>query len=86
MKKTVRLTESDISNIIHRVITESIYDHQTEDVPVYEVFNGNFDRDWRSVMTARLYNDRDEDVGSLHDLHFKYVPSANKLEGENAWL
>ena len=52
----------------------------------YDILNGNFDGDWRNIITARLYNEKDEDVGSLYDLHFKYMTDNNKLVGERNWI
>lgn len=86
MNKTIILSESYINDIIHRVIVESLYSDNIEDVPTYEILNGNFDGDWRNIITARLYNEKDEDVGSLYDLHFKYMTDNNKLVGERNWI
>ena len=81
-QKLITLTESDLHNIVKesvgRILKESI---DYENVEVFNVLNDNFDGDWKSVLTANLYNKEGKCVGTLHDMHFVYDVENDKLMG-----
>lgn len=52
-----------------------------ENIAVYDVLNDDFDGNWNDVLTAKLYNQKGECVGSLRDLHFIYEVESNKFKG-----
>lgn len=81
-QKLITLTESDLHNIVKesvgRILKESI---DYENVEVFNVLNDNFDGDWKSVLTANLYNKEGKCVGTLRDMHFVYDVENDKLMG-----
>lgn len=84
MKRTIRLNESElkrmISESVRRVLNESL---ENEQVPVFDVLNNNFDGNWKSILTANLYDKNGKFVGKLRELHFIYDVDNNMFEGED---
>ena len=58
-----------------------IADTHHENVEVFNVLNDNFDGNWTAVLTANLYNQNGECLGTLRDLHFVYDADSNKFDG-----
>lgn len=52
-----------------------------ENIEVFNVLNDNFDGDWTAVLTANLYNQNGECLGTLRNLHFVYDTENDKFEG-----
>lgn len=81
--KSVRLTEGDIIGMVResvkRVLREGLPEY--EEVEVFNVLNDDFDGDWRSVLSANIYNKEGECFGCLKDMHFIYDVENDKLVG-----
>ena len=82
-KKPIKITQEDI----HRLVKESVNNILKEGLPSFEniechrVLNDNFDGNWRSILTANLYDKNGNCVGRLNDLHFVYDVDKNEFEG-----
>lgn len=72
-KKLIQMTELDMHNIIKesidKVLKESV---DYENIETFNVLNDDFDGDWKSILTANLYNKEGKCVGTLRELHFVY--------------
>ena len=75
----MKLNENKIQKIIRQVIKESLAEY--ENVECFNILNDDFDGDWRSILTANLYDKNNNCVGKLKDMHFVYDVENNKLEG-----
>ena len=79
----IKITQEDI----HRLVKESVNNILKEGLPSFEniechrVLNDNFDGNWRSILTANLYDKNGNCVGRLNDLHFVYDVDKNEFEG-----
>lgn len=80
MKQKLIINEKELKRIIKHVVNEMGIP-ESEEIPAYDVFNDNFDGDWKSVLTANLYDSNNKCVGTLRDLHFLYIPEIGGFEG-----
>ena len=72
---------------IDRIIRESIDNVLSEDIPAFDVFNGNISlSEMGSILNSYLYNGNGQCVGRLRDLHFKYDSENNHMLGSSEGL
>ncbi len=82
--KMVRLTESDLRNIVkksvNKILRESIEDGY-EDIETFNVFTDYFSMSEgrEELLNATLFDKNDRPVGKLIDLHFKHDTETNRL-------
>lgn len=82
-RKPIKLTDAELRRIVKESVNKFVNESEgyVEDIPCIDVLNDNFDGNWKSVLTANVYDKDDNLLGSLREMHFKYAPESNKMIG-----
>lgn len=82
INETVSVNEKELRESIQYAIKKSLNEWENpfdetnlEDIPTWQALK-NIDKE---LFDCSLYNEQNECVGKLHDLHFIYSPKKNKL-------
>ena len=82
INETVSVNEKELRESIQYAIKKSLNEWEDpfdetnlEDIPTWQALK-NIDKE---LFDCSLYNEQNECVGKLHDLHFIYSPKKNKL-------
>lgn len=82
INETVSVNEKELRESIQYAIKKSLNEWEDpfdetnlEDIPTWQALK-NIDKE---LFDCSLYNEQNECVGTLHDLHFIYSPKKNKL-------
>ena len=72
--------KEDMKRRIMSMVNESVWGF--ENVPVFDILREG-DEVQRGILECYVYDEEENRVGRLRDLHFKYDPDSQELVGEN---
>ena len=80
----MKINDKHIGKIIRESINKILYEgiDGIEDVPAFEVINDNISlTEIQDTLQSYLYDENDNCVGRLCDLHFKYDANNDRMLG-----